>query len=143
MIQDDTRKRSRKSKILGMGIIFFSQEWRMKNKMKIYLFWWYLFTLHKISYFYYSTAELWWHSIAYTAIVIEISLWAYCIYLLLLLLFLFNKCCLRTSVDTEMCCPKGKCGCQYFILFNLKKKKIMDKGVLDFLFNKKLLCCWH
>ena len=21
-----------------------------------------------------------------------------------------------TSVDTEMCCPKGKCGCQYFIL---------------------------
>jgi hypothetical protein len=26
-------------------------------------------------------------------------------------------------VDTEMCCPKGKCGCQYFILhvFTLKK----------------------
>ena len=22
----------------------------------------------------------------------------------------------NTSVDTEMCCPKGKCGCQYFIL---------------------------
>ena len=22
----------------------------------------------------------------------------------------------KTSVDTEMCCPKGKCGCQYFIL---------------------------
>ena len=21
-----------------------------------------------------------------------------------------------TSVDTEMCCPKGKCGCQYYIL---------------------------
>ena len=21
-----------------------------------------------------------------------------------------------TSVDTEMCCPKGKCGCQYFIV---------------------------
>ena len=21
---------------------------------------------------------------------------------------------LKTSVDTEMCCPKGKCGCQYF-----------------------------
>ena len=20
-----------------------------------------------------------------------------------------------TSVDTEMCCPKGKCGCQYFL----------------------------
>ena len=27
-----------------------------------------------------------------------------------------------TSVDTEMCCPKGKCGCQYFILLTLKKK---------------------
>ena len=25
-----------------------------------------------------------------------------------------------TSVDTEMCCPKGKCGCQYFILLTLK-----------------------
>ena len=24
--------------------------------------------------------------------------------------------CKATSVDTEMCCPKGKCGCQYFIL---------------------------
>jgi hypothetical protein len=22
----------------------------------------------------------------------------------------------QTSVDTEMCCPKGKCGCQHFIL---------------------------
>jgi hypothetical protein len=29
----------------------------------------------------------------------------------------------RTSVDTEMCCPKGKCGCQYFILLTFKKKK--------------------
>jgi hypothetical protein len=28
---------------------------------------------------------------------------------------------LITSVDTEMCCPKGKCGCQYFILLTLKK----------------------
>jgi hypothetical protein len=28
----------------------------------------------------------------------------------------------KTSVDTEMCCPKGKCGCQYFILLTLKKK---------------------
>ena len=26
------------------------------------------------------------------------------------------KCCLRASVDTEMCCPKGKCGCQYCIV---------------------------
>ena len=42
---------------------------------------------------------------------------------------LFN---LYTSVDTEMCCPKSKCGCQYFILLTLKKK-IMDTGVLDFL----------
>jgi hypothetical protein len=31
---------------------------------------------------------------------------------------------ISTSVDTEMCCPKGKCGCQYFILLTLKKKKI-------------------
>ena len=30
--------------------------------------------------------------------------------------FLNYKCCLRASVDTEMCCPKGKCGCQYFIV---------------------------
>ena len=28
-----------------------------------------------------------------------------------------------TSVDTEMCCPKGKCGCQYFILLTLKKNR--------------------
>jgi uncharacterized protein YutD len=34
------------------------------------------------------------------------------------------KCCLRESVDTEMCCPKGKFGCQYFILLTLKKKEI-------------------
>ena len=26
-----------------------------------------------------------------------------------------------TGVDTEMCCPKGKCGCQYFILLTFKK----------------------
>ena len=25
------------------------------------------------------------------------------------------------SMDTEMCCPKGKCGGQYFILLTLKK----------------------
>jgi hypothetical protein len=39
----------------------------------------------------------------------------------------------KTSVNTEMCCPKGKCGCQYFILLTLKKIKIVDTGVLDFL----------
>ena len=43
----------------------------------------------------------------------------------------------NTSVDTEMGCPKGKCGCQYFILLTLKKK-FMDTGVLDF-FNKKVI----
>jgi hypothetical protein len=43
--------------------------------------------------------------------------------------------CTFTSVDTEMCCPKGKCGCQYFILLTLKKK-IMDTGVLDFFLTK-------
>ena len=26
------------------------------------------------------------------------------------ILFIINKCCLRASVDPEMCCPKGKCG---------------------------------
>ena len=25
--------------------------------------------------------------------------------------------CTVTSVDTEMCCPKGKCGCQYFFFY--------------------------
>ena len=36
--------------------------------------------------------------------------------------FLLNQNFLMiTSVDTEMCCPKGKCGCQYFILLTLKK----------------------
>ena len=29
----------------------------------------------------------------------------------------WNKC------GHRMCCPKGKCGCQYFILLTLKKKK--------------------
>ena len=46
-----------------------------------------------------------------------------------------------TSVDTEMCCPKGKCGCQYFIWLTLKKK-FMDTGVLDF-FNKKLILDYY
>jgi hypothetical protein len=41
-----------------------------------------------------------------------------------------------TSVDTEMCCPKGKCGCQYFILLTLKKKKSsapLEKIAMDIL----------
>jgi hypothetical protein len=33
-----------------------------------------------------------------------------------------------TSVDTEMCCPKGKCGCHYFILLTLRKKKVHGHG---------------
>ena len=48
---------------------------------------------------------------------------------------------LYTSLDTEMYCPKGKCGCQYFILLTLKKK-FMDTGVLDF-FNKKLILDYY
>jgi hypothetical protein len=32
--------------------------------------------------------------------------------------FFYNN----TSVDTEMCCPKGKRGCQHFILLTLEKK---------------------
>jgi hypothetical protein len=45
--------------------------------------------------------------------------------------FFYNN----TSVDTEMCCPKGKRGCQHFILLTLEKK-IMGTGVQGF-FNKK------
>ena len=37
-----------------------------------------------------------------------------------------------------MCCPKGKCGCQYFILLTLKKKKIRAYRGPGF-FNKKLI----
>jgi hypothetical protein len=51
------------------------------------------------------------------------------------------KCCLRENVDTEMWCPKGKCGCQYFILLTLKNN-IMYTGVLDF-FNKKLILDYY
>ena len=47
-----------------------------------------------------------------------------------------------TSVDTEMCCPKGKCGCQYFILSTCKKKKSWGHRVLDF-FNKKLIMDYY
>ena len=36
-----------------------------------------------------------------------------------------------TSVDTEMCFPKGKCGCQYFILLNkIIKKKMLERANL-------------
>jgi hypothetical protein len=45
------------------------------------------------------------------------------------LLFFFNE----TSVDTEMCCPKGKCRCQYFISLTLKKKKSWTQGSWIFL----------
>ena len=47
-----------------------------------------------------------------------------------------------TSVDTEMCCPKGKCGCQYFILLTCKKEKNHGHRVLDF-FNKKLILDYY
>jgi hypothetical protein len=42
---------------------------------------------------------------------------------------------METSVDTEMCCPKGKCGCQYFILLTLKNKNRGHRG--PGFFNKK------
>jgi hypothetical protein len=46
-------------------------------------------------------------------------------------------------MDTEMCCPKGKCGSQYFILLTLKKIIIiMDTGVLDFC-NKKIILDYY
>ena len=44
---------------------------------------------------------------------------------------------INTSVDTEMCCPKGKCGCQYFILLTLKKKNSWTQG--PGFFNKKII----
>jgi hypothetical protein len=47
-----------------------------------------------------------------------------------------------TSVDTEMCCPKGKCGCQYFILLTFKKKNSWTQGSWIF-FNKKLILDYH
>ena len=37
-----------------------------------------------------------------------------------------------------MCCPKGKCGCQYFILLTLKKKKNRGHRGPGF-FNKKTI----
>ena len=40
-----------------------------------------------------------------------------------------------TSVDTELYCPKGKCGCQYFILLTLKKKS-WTQGSWIFLIKK-------
>ena len=40
-----------------------------------------------------------------------------------------------------MCGPKGKYGCQYFILLTLKKK-FMDTVVLDF-FNKKVILDYY
>ena len=42
-----------------------------------------------------------------------------------------------------MCCPKGKCGCQYFILLTLKKKKIHGHRGPVFFFNKKLILDYY
>jgi hypothetical protein len=50
-------------------------------------------------------------------------------------------CCLRASGDTEMCCPKGKCGCQYYILLTLKKKS-WTQGP-GFFFNKKIILDYY
>ena len=47
----------------------------------------------------------------------------------------------KTSVDTEMCCPKGKCRCQYFILLTLKKNS-WTQGSWIF-FNKKLILDYY
>jgi hypothetical protein len=51
-----------------------------------------------------------------------------------------NKCYVSTVyISTEMCCPKGKCGCQYFILLTLEKK-IMDTVVL--IIKRKIRECY-
>jgi hypothetical protein len=44
-----------------------------------------------------------------------------------------------TNVDIEKCCPKGKCGCQYFILLTLKTKNFMNTGSWIFLIKKLIL----
>jgi hypothetical protein len=44
-------------------------------------------------------------------------------------------------VDTEMCCPKDKCGCQYFILLTLKKEIRGHRG--PGFFNKKLILDYY
>jgi hypothetical protein len=41
-----------------------------------------------------------------------------------------------------MCYPKGKCGCQYFILLTLKKKNQGHRGPGVF-FNKKLILDYY
>ena len=41
-------------------------------------------------------------------------------------------------MDTGMCCPKGKCGCQYFILLTLKKK-LWTQGSWNFFIKKLIL----
>jgi hypothetical protein len=41
-----------------------------------------------------------------------------------------------------MCCPKGKCGCQYFILLTLKNKIHGHRGS-GFFFNKKLILDYY
>jgi hypothetical protein len=40
------------------------------------------------------------------------------------------KCLMWNCIEvwTEMCCPKGKCGCQYFILLTLKTKNHGHRG---------------
>ena len=50
---------------------------------------------------------------------------------LMVILFIFLI--ILTSVNTEMCCPKDKCGWQYFILLTLKKKKSWTQGSWIFL----------
>jgi hypothetical protein len=48
---------------------------------------------------------------------------------------------LITSVDTEMCCPKGKCECQYFILLTIKKKNRGHRN--PGFFNKKIILDYY
>ena len=45
-------------------------------------------------------------------------------------------------MDTEMCCPKGKCGCQYFILLTLKKQIHGHRGSGIF-FSKKIILDYY
>jgi hypothetical protein len=38
-----------------------------------------------------------------------------------------------------MCCPKGKCGCQYFILLTLRRKNSWTQGPGFFLIKPEAL----
>jgi hypothetical protein len=66
----------------------------------------------------------------------KISLLSHLFFIMLQLILLYNIILLikqdnifklRQVWTQKMCCPKGKCGCQYFILLTLKKKSLYQE----------------